>query len=162
MRGIPAGQPAISPPTFADLHSPDDFRRLADQVRELTGGIPIGFKMSANHIEADIDFALAAGVDYLILDGRGGAREVGWDAVEGWTADQGLLWLHLDYEGNALDLLDSVLSNLGKAPHGLLWNIAAYSKTAEDGFSPEAVIAMRPSVSLALKLPPVPPTRPRS
>ncbi len=72
VRGIPAGQPAISPPTFADLHSPDDFRRLADQVRELTGGIPIGFKLSANHIEQDIDFALEASADYIILDGRGG------------------------------------------------------------------------------------------
>lgn len=30
-------------------------------------------KMSAQHIEEDIDFALAAGVDYIIVDGRGGA-----------------------------------------------------------------------------------------
>lgn len=72
VRGIPAGQPAISPPTFADLHSTDDFRRFADRVRELTGGIPIGFKLSANHIERDIDFALEASADYIILDGRGG------------------------------------------------------------------------------------------
>ncbi|MCB1859226.1 MAG: CDGSH iron-sulfur domain-containing protein [Gammaproteobacteria bacterium] len=72
VRGIPAGQPAISPPTFSDLDSPDDFRRFADRVRELTGGIPIGFKLSANHIEQDIDFALAASADYIILDGRGG------------------------------------------------------------------------------------------
>jgi glutamate synthase domain-containing protein 2 len=28
--------------------------------------------MSANHIEEDIDFVLAAGADYIILDGRGG------------------------------------------------------------------------------------------
>jgi glutamate synthase domain-containing protein 2/CDGSH-type Zn-finger protein len=72
VRGIPAGQPAISPPTFTDLHTPDDFRRFADRVRELTGGIPIGFKLSANHIEKDIDFALEASADYVILDGRGG------------------------------------------------------------------------------------------
>jgi glutamate synthase domain-containing protein 2 len=72
VRGIPAGQPAISPPTFADLNSPDDFRRFADRVRELAGGIPIGFKLSANHIEKDIDFALEASADYIILDGRGG------------------------------------------------------------------------------------------
>jgi len=72
VRGIPAGRPAISPPTFADLDSTDDFRRFADHVRELTGGIPVGFKLSANHIERDIDFALAAGADYIILDGRGG------------------------------------------------------------------------------------------
>ena len=46
---------------------------MADEVREVTGGIPIGFKMSAQHIEADIDFAIAVGVDYIIIDGRGGA-----------------------------------------------------------------------------------------
>ena len=34
--------------------------------------IPIGFKLSANRIEADMDFALEAGADYIILDGRGG------------------------------------------------------------------------------------------
>ena len=72
VRGIPAGQPAISPPTFAHMNSNEDFRRFAARVRELTGGIPIGFKLSANHIEQDIDFALEASADYIILDGRGG------------------------------------------------------------------------------------------
>ncbi len=73
VRGLQEGQPAISPATFPDLHTPADFRRVADEVREATGGIPIGFKMSAQHIEADIDFALETGCDYIILDGRGGA-----------------------------------------------------------------------------------------
>jgi rubrerythrin len=73
VRNLPEGQPAISPPAFEDLTTPDDYRRFAGRVRELTGGIPIGMKMSAQHIEADIEFALAAGVDYIILDGRGGA-----------------------------------------------------------------------------------------
>jgi methylamine---glutamate N-methyltransferase subunit C len=72
VRGIPEGVSAISPATFTDLHSLADFKALADQVRAYTGGIPIGFKLSANHIEADIDAALAIGVDYIILDGRGG------------------------------------------------------------------------------------------
>ncbi len=72
VRGIEAGQPAVSPPTFKDLVTVDDFRRFADQVRQITGGIPIGFKLSANHIEADIQFALDASADYIILDGRGG------------------------------------------------------------------------------------------
>jgi glutamate synthase domain-containing protein 2 len=72
VRGVPEGEPAISPPTFSDLASADDFKRFADQVREITGGIPIGFKLSANHIEEDIQFALDASADYIILDGRGG------------------------------------------------------------------------------------------
>ena len=72
VRGLPEGEPAISPSTFPDLDTVADYRRVADQVREVTGGIPIGFKLSAQHIEADIDFALEVGCEYLILDGRGG------------------------------------------------------------------------------------------
>ena len=72
VRQLPEGTPAISPPTFGDLHTPEDFKRFADKVRDITGGIPIGFKLSANHIEEDIQFALDASADYIILDGRGG------------------------------------------------------------------------------------------
>jgi len=73
VRGLAAGEPAISPARFPDLTTAADFRELAARVRAVSGGIPVGFKMSAQHIEADIDFALEVGVDYLILDGRGGA-----------------------------------------------------------------------------------------
>jgi len=73
VRGLKEGEPAISPSTFPDLHGLADFRRVAQEVREVTGGIPIGFKLSAQHIEDDIDFAVDAGADYIILDGRGGA-----------------------------------------------------------------------------------------
>ncbi|NOY62550.1 MAG: glutamate synthase [Gammaproteobacteria bacterium] len=72
VRGIPEGEAAISPPTFSDLTTPADFKRFADRVREISGGIPIGFKLSANHIERDIEFALQASADYIIVDGRGG------------------------------------------------------------------------------------------
>ncbi|NOX93430.1 MAG: glutamate synthase [Gammaproteobacteria bacterium] len=72
VRGLEKGQDAISPPTFAELNTPADFRRFSDRVREVSGGVPIGMKLSANHIEKDIEFAIEAGVDYIILDGRGG------------------------------------------------------------------------------------------
>jgi glutamate synthase domain-containing protein 2 len=73
VRGLNPGQAAISPSRFPDLSNPEDFRQVAEEVREATGGIPVGFKLSAQHIEADLDFALQAGADYIILDGRGGA-----------------------------------------------------------------------------------------
>lgn len=73
VRNLQEGQDAISPATFPDLVTVADYREVAEQVREVSGGIPIGFKLSAQHIEADIDFALDVGVDYIILDGRGGA-----------------------------------------------------------------------------------------
>lgn len=72
VRGLKEGEPAISPATFDDLNTAQDYKKLAGEVREISGGIPIGFKMSAQHIEDDIDFALEVGVDYIILDGRGG------------------------------------------------------------------------------------------
>ena len=72
VRGLAEGTPAVSPATFPDLVTVADFQWVAAEVREVSGGIPIGFKLSAQHIEEDIDFALAIGVDYIILDGRGG------------------------------------------------------------------------------------------
>lgn len=72
VRGLEPGTAAISPPRFQDLDSVEAFRDFGDHVRELSGGVPIGFKLSAQHVEKDIDFALAAGADYIILDGRGG------------------------------------------------------------------------------------------
>jgi len=72
VRGLKVGQTAISPAAFPDLFTAEDFSKVAAEVRERTGGIPVGFKIAASHIEADIDFALKVGVDYIILDGRGG------------------------------------------------------------------------------------------
>ena len=72
VRGLAPGKKSISPATFPDFHGATDFRNFADRVREETGGIPIGFKMAASRIEDDIDFAMEVGVDYIILDGRGG------------------------------------------------------------------------------------------
>jgi len=72
VRGLPEGQTAVSPATFPDWTHLSQFKDFAAEVRDRTGGIPVGFKLSAQHIEKDIDAALEIGVDYIILDGRGG------------------------------------------------------------------------------------------
>lgn len=72
VRELPEGTAAISPATFTDLKTAKEFAAFAGTVRDETGGIPVGFKIAASRIEEDIDFALEAGVDYIILDGRGG------------------------------------------------------------------------------------------
>ncbi len=72
VRGLKPGEDAISPATFPDLKNVKDFQAIAQQVREVSGGIPVGFKIAASRIEEDIDFALEVGADYIILDGRGG------------------------------------------------------------------------------------------
>jgi glutamate synthase domain-containing protein 2 len=72
VRGLEPGQDAISPSTFPELRTVSDFADFATEVRERTGGIPVGAKLSAQHVEDDLDAALAFGADYVILDGRGG------------------------------------------------------------------------------------------
>jgi glutamate synthase domain-containing protein 2/nitrite reductase/ring-hydroxylating ferredoxin subunit len=72
VRGLQEGEAAVSPPRFPDWNDIRPIKEFAAQVREATGGIPVGYKLSAQHIEDDIDAALEVGVDYIILDGRGG------------------------------------------------------------------------------------------
>lgn len=72
VRGLPEGTPAISPARFPQWSSLDEIADFLAHVRDRSGGIPIGAKLSAQHIEADLDAALELGVDYVILDGRGG------------------------------------------------------------------------------------------
>lgn len=72
VRGLKEGTDAVSPARFPDWTTPAQIKEFADEVRDRTGGIPIGYKLSAQHIEKDIDAALEVGVDYIILDGRGG------------------------------------------------------------------------------------------
>lgn len=72
VRGLEPGTSAISPSRFPEWTDVAQIKEFADEVRSRTGGIPIGYKLSAQHIEKDIEAALSVGVDYIILDGRGG------------------------------------------------------------------------------------------
>lgn len=73
VRGLPEGTAAVSPATFTgQLGTAAGMRELFEEVRATSGGIPVGVKLSAQRIEADLDAALELGIDYVILDGRGG------------------------------------------------------------------------------------------
>lgn len=72
VRGLQPGEAAISPARFPDWDSLSEIRDFIDEARARTGGIPIGYKLSAQAIEKDLDAAFELGVDYVILDGRGG------------------------------------------------------------------------------------------
>lgn len=49
--------------------------------------------------------------------------------------------LSLNYSGNSLDLFESIISNVSRAPLGILENIVAYGKTLDSGFVPDLVIS---------------------
>jgi glutamate synthase domain-containing protein 2/rubredoxin len=82
VRGFPPGADIISPARFPDIASADDLRAKIDELREATGGKPIGVKLAAGHIEADLAVALAAGPDFVTIDGRAGATGAAPKAIK--------------------------------------------------------------------------------
>jgi glutamate synthase domain-containing protein 2/rubredoxin len=73
IRGFGEGTDITSPARFPDIATRDDLRRKVDELRTLSKGRPIGIKIAAGHIEADLEFALSAGPDFITIDGRAGA-----------------------------------------------------------------------------------------
>lgn len=73
IRGKPMGKDVISPSKFQTIKSKEDLRTLVSDLRELSGGRPIGIKLAAGRIERDLAFAAYAEPDFVTIDGRGGA-----------------------------------------------------------------------------------------
>ena len=86
VRGFPAGQDIISPAHFPDIRDLKELRFKVDELREETEGRPIGIKLAAGHIEADLEIALAAGPDFITIDGRAGATGAAPKVVKDATA----------------------------------------------------------------------------
>jgi methylamine---glutamate N-methyltransferase subunit C len=64
------GQDALLHSRFPGVDRPEDFKGLVQRIREQVDGIPVGIKIAAGHnLEADLDVALASGVDFVTVDG---------------------------------------------------------------------------------------------
>jgi glutamate synthase domain-containing protein 2/nitrite reductase/ring-hydroxylating ferredoxin subunit len=72
VRGVEPGQDVHSPARFPDIGSVAELARRVDEIRELTGGVPIGVKFAGGDVERDVAAALEAGADYITVDGLGG------------------------------------------------------------------------------------------
>jgi len=86
IRGFPAGQDITSPAHFDDITGADELRTKVEWLRETSGGKPIGIKLAAGHLEADLAVALAAGPDFVTIDGRAGATGAAPKVVKDSTA----------------------------------------------------------------------------
>jgi len=73
VRGFPEGADIISPSRFPDIATRDDLGRKVAELRQVSGGRPIGVKFAAGNVEADLEFALHAEPDFITIDGRAGA-----------------------------------------------------------------------------------------
>ncbi|MBQ6583212.1 MAG: alpha-hydroxy-acid oxidizing protein [Mogibacterium sp.] len=73
VRGKKVGEDVQSPSKFPEVNSQEDLREMVSMLRRRSGGRPIGIKLAAGNIEADLAYALAAYPDFITIDGRGGA-----------------------------------------------------------------------------------------
>ena len=73
MRGRTPGEDILSPPSFPEIETSDDLADLVGMLRKRSGGLPIGVKIAAGHIEEDLEFIRGSGCDFITIDGRGGA-----------------------------------------------------------------------------------------
>jgi glutamate synthase domain-containing protein 2 len=71
VRGVPPGIEVHSPSRFPDLNTLDEIKARIDSLRTLNDG-PIGAKIAASHVEADVEAAVYCGFDFITIDGRGG------------------------------------------------------------------------------------------
>lgn len=72
IRGFKKGDDIISPAHYPDILSADDLKKKVSNLRELSGGKPIGVKIAAGNIEADLGVILQAEPDFITIDGRPG------------------------------------------------------------------------------------------
>lgn len=68
--GLKENEDAVIHDNFFEDQTLDDLKELVDELRQLTGGVPIGAKIGAGgKIEEDIDHLIYIGVDYIAIDG---------------------------------------------------------------------------------------------
>ncbi|HHW12923.1 MAG TPA: FMN-binding glutamate synthase family protein [Firmicutes bacterium] len=90
--GLKEGEDAVIASRLPGLKSGEDLKRLVARLKEETGGVPISYKFAASHyLEEEIELALAAGVDVIVIDGA----EAGTHAGQPLIADSfGLPTMH--------------------------------------------------------------------
>jgi glutamate synthase domain-containing protein 2 len=73
IRGFPQGTDILSPAAYDDIRNREDLHAKVQWLREMSGGKPIGIKIAAGDIEADLAEVLYAEPDFITIDGRPGA-----------------------------------------------------------------------------------------
>ena len=73
IRGIKKGESAFSPAHHPDMKNPDEIKEKVKWLRKITDGVPIGAKIGCGDIEEDIEILVDSKVDFIALDGFGGA-----------------------------------------------------------------------------------------
>jgi glutamate synthase domain-containing protein 2 len=109
-RGVPAGVDCISPSRHSAFSTPREMMGFIAQLRELSGGKPVGFKLCLGHpweLMAIVKAMLVTGVrpDFIVIDGGEGgtgAAPVEFSDHVGAPMRDGLVFLHNTLVGAGL------------------------------------------------------------
>lgn len=101
-RGVPMGQDCISPSSHSAFSTPLEMMAFITQLRTLSGGKPVGFKLCLGHpweFMAIVKAMLATGIypDFIVVDGAEGgtgAAPVEFSDHIGVPMREGLLFVH--------------------------------------------------------------------
>ncbi|WP_430734278.1 FMN-binding glutamate synthase family protein [Fodinisporobacter ferrooxydans] len=67
---VPDGETVVIPSRHKEIQSVQDLQTLVANLRQITGGVPIGVKICASaKLEADLEAAIQAAVDFISIDG---------------------------------------------------------------------------------------------
>ena len=134
IRGKPAGKDIHSPSKFENVNSKEDLKDLVGQLRERSGGRPIGVKIAAGRIERDLAFCVYAEPDFITIDGRGGATAASPRIIRDATSVPTIYALH-----RARKYLDSVNSDISLVITGGLRVSSDFAKALAMGADAVAV-----------------------
>ncbi|MDD0842857.1 FMN-binding glutamate synthase family protein [Pseudomonas sp. Gutcm_11s] len=113
-RGVPMGQDCISPSRHSAFSTPGGLLQFIAQLRELSGGKPVGFKLCLGHPWEFMGIAkamLETGIlpDFIVIDGKEGgtgAAPLEFTDHIGVPLREGLLFVHNTLVG--LNLRDKI------------------------------------------------------
>ncbi|MFK3945394.1 FMN-binding glutamate synthase family protein [Pseudomonas fulva] len=113
-RGVPLGEDCISPSRHSAFSTPIEMMQFIAQLRELSGGKPVGFKLCLGHPWEFMGIAkamLQTGIlpDFIVIDGKEGgtgAAPVEFTDYIGVPLREGLLFVHNTLVG--LNLRDKI------------------------------------------------------
>ncbi|HPX70623.1 MAG TPA: glutamate synthase-related protein [Bacillota bacterium] len=110
IRNKPMGRDIISPSRFPGINGKEDLKALVSELRQRSGGRPIGIKIAAGRIEQDLAVVLYSGADFVTIDGRGGATGASPAIIRDSTSVPTVYALHrarkfLDSAGSDIELV---------------------------------------------------------
>lgn len=106
-RGVPMGKDCVSPPAHSAFSTPLEMMRFIGQLRELSGGKPVGFKLCIGHrrefmciVKAMLETKILP--DFIVVDGTEGgtgAAPVEFSNHMGMPMVEGLTFVHNTLRG---------------------------------------------------------------